>query len=244
VVSRAAVHWLVVIILLTALAYPAARAEVRSSSFAAALQTGQNPTLQTNWENARSAATPDSEENGELKRRRGRAFVRSLLIPGWGQLTEDRRRRGYGFLAMEATLVASLVAFNSYRNWLEDDYRAYARQHAGVSGGHDHQFYVDIGNWNDRDAFNQQRLRYRQFDRIYTSPSDDWLWDSDRNRQHFKSIRIASDQAEQNALLVVGGLLLNHLLSAIDASRGVKKADRRVSVAPSSNGGLAVRLNI
>lgn len=121
-------------------------------------------------------------------------------------------------MTAEAALVLALVSQRVYASRLEDDYRTFAVQHAGVTGEHQHQFYVDIGNWDTREEFNQQRLRYREHDLVSTRPEDDWNWDSSANRMHFKDLRIRSDNARQRALLLVGGIIINHIASFVDAS--------------------------
>ncbi len=170
-----------------------------------------------------SASTGD-ESGSSFKKRKGRAFGRSILIPGWGQLTEGRKSIGYAFLTTEAILISSFIGLRFYGSWLEDDYRNYANQHAGIEGSHGHLFYVDIGNWMDRRSYNEQRILDRQFDDMYNSPADEWNWDSDGHRRRFKSIRISSDQARQNSVMVIGAIVLNHLVSAIEASRGVSES--------------------
>lgn len=198
---------------------------------------------QLRWESARAAvmdiASPDASEQNSGK---GIASLRSLLIPGWGQLKSGNKLKGYSFLAAEVTLITLLITFKSYSGWLEDDYRAFARQHAGISGGKDQQFYVDMGNWKDHIAYNEQRIRYRQFDIMYTAPDEEWSWDSEENRLYFKSLRINADRAGHKALLVSGALLLNHLLSAVDAARGSNKT-KALSISPNLRGGITVNLN-
>lgn len=182
-----------------------------------------------------------SNPNSTLKKRRGRAFARSLLIPGWGQITEGRGSIGYTFLTTEAVLICSFIGLRVYGSWLEDDYKTYADQHAGITGSHGHQFYVDIGNWMNNRLFNEQRIINRQFDQMYITPGDEWSWDSDENRIWFKSRRISSDRARQNSIMVVGALVLNHLVSAIEASRGIQSPEVSLRLESINSVGLQIR---
>jgi len=194
------------------------------------------------WENVRSASKLSVSDESGSKQVQRLTFFRSLLIPGWGQLTAGKRWKAYAFFGVETALIASLISFKTSQGWLEDDYKTFARQHAGIDGGRDHQFYVDIGNWQNEVEFNEQRLRDRQFDLVYTDATDRWNWDSEENRTKFKSMRVSADKDEQKAMLVVGALVLNHLLSAIDASV-VAGERKKLSVSPSSMGGFMVVLN-
>jgi hypothetical protein len=129
----------------------------------------------------------------------------------------------------EVLLISGIFMERTYAKWLKDDYQAFAAQHAGVFGAKGHQYYIDIGNWMDTRSFNEKRLRNRQYDDIYTDSASAWSWDSDQNRREFKATRLASDHAGQRVLLLVGGLLLNHMISGIEASR-VPKSQRKVSL--------------
>ena len=172
------------------------------------------------YREAKGGVTTDEVSFGEQSSvEGGKAFLRSVLVPGWGQLSAGRKTTGYAFLASEIALVSGIIILRTHAAWLEDDYRQFARQHAGVSADRDHGYYVDIGNWMDRLSFNEKRLQDRQLDRLYRSSRYDWNWDSDAKRRHFKSMRIDSDTARQKSMLFVGGLLLNHLISAIEAGR-------------------------
>jgi len=170
----------------------------------------------------------------------GLTSFKSLLVPGWSQIAAGERTKAYVFLTAEAILIGGIVAENYYARWLEDDYAAFAAQHAGVGNDRAHQFYIDIGNWENREAFNQQRLRWREFDGMYLNASDDWTWDSEPNRLQFKASRIRADDARQRAMLLGGGLLLNHLLSFIDASRMGGERTRISGTAHS--GGVLIRV--
>ena len=184
-----------------------------------------------------------TSDDKELKRRKGRAFLRSILIPGWGQLAEGKKSLGYAFLTTEVLLISGVIGFNMYSSWLEDDYRTYAAQHAGVTGNPGHQFYVEIGNWMDRRSFNERRLQFRQYDELYSESSMDWSWDSDAARRYFRNMRIDSDQVRQNSMLLIGGLILNHFVAAIEAGRGIKDNTTQVSVDVGKGDKVEMRLS-
>ena len=190
------------------------------------------------WAEVREANAASAPQRTPL------SSFKSLLVPGWGQLAGGKRLSGYLFLGAEAMLVGGLISQTLYQNWLEDDYRTFAAQHAGIQGGREHQYYVDIGNWMTREEYNQQRLRYRQFDAMYTDPAYEWNWDSESSRSDFKNLRLRADAAGQRALLLGGGLLLNHLLSFIDASR-LQPSRVTVKISPTPAAplmGLALKL--
>jgi len=159
----------------------------------------------------------------------GSAFFKSLLFPGWGQYSQGRKGSAMAYMVGEVLLITGIIIEKTYAGWLKDDYQSFAAQHAGVYGDKGHQYYVDIGNWMDTRSFNEKRIRNRQYDDIYTDSGSAWSWDSDQNRREFKATRLASDHAGQRVMLLVGGLLLNHMVSGIEASR-VPKSQRKVSL--------------
>jgi hypothetical protein len=193
------------------------------------------------WESVRDAEVAPDSKSADQNSSKGLISLRSLLIPGWGQLSSGNKLKGYVFLGVEAALITAIFTNRAYSRWMEDDYKAFAVQHAGISQGNGHLWYVDMGNWMNNADYNEQRLRDRQFEAVYNSPGEEWQWDSDDNRKDFKSMRIASDRAEQNALLLTGAVILNHLLSAVDATR-LKDKTPSISLIPDANGGVSVGL--
>ncbi len=155
------------------------------------------------------------EKSGET------AFILSLLLPGQGQRYGERSTRGAIYTAIDISLWSGL--FFTRMNYLDgrDRYRSYARQHAGVNGTQTHDFYVDIGNYNSRDEFNAARRAQRSYDTQYDRPETFWQWDTSDNRRHFKDMRINADRNKNYVWYMVGGLILNRVVSAIDAATGL-----------------------
>ena len=208
-----------------------------------ALATLSNLRSLIEWESAQSASEIEATDPGTVNRANQQPFFKSLLVPGWGQLSKGQRGKAYAFFAAEAILLTAIVSLKIYQGSVEDDYKTFARQHAGVQGSRSHQYYVDIGNWMTTDEYNQQRLRDRAFDRLYTASEDQWQWDSDLNRSNFKSMRLSADHAEQRSMLVLGGIILNHLLSAVDAS-SKSKNNPKLGVKPISSDGIVMSLRL
>ncbi len=186
---------------------------------------------------------PTPSDNQPSKQRGGE-FLQSLLIPGLGQYLAGQETKAYIFFSTEAVLILGVLGSRLYAGWLEEDYQQFAKQHAGVSSPHNHQYYVDIGNWMNQMDYNEQRLRDRDFDRLYTSSEDTWQWDSDANRAKFKSIRLQSDRLYNQALMFVGGLLLNHLFSAIDASSSKPKSSKLLFTSSPDTKGLNLKIHL
>jgi hypothetical protein len=163
----------------------------------------------------------------------GGAFLKSLVIPGWGQYELGYKNTALAFIGTELALVGGMFAVSDYGRSTRSDYQAMAAAYAGVTGSHGHAFYVDVGNWLDVDQFNQKRLGERNFDALYTSPQDQWSWDSEEHRALMEKTRIRSDRAFNGILYLAGGLVLNHVASAIHAGRlAVKQQEQSSALSP------------
>jgi len=149
----------------------------------------------------------------------GRAFLKSLLVPGWGQYDLGRKNAALTFVGTELLLVGGMLTMNAYGASTRDDYEALATLYAGVIGDHGHDFYVDVGNWMSVDEYNERRLQGREYDALYTAPEDRWRWDTDEHRAEMEKLRIKSDRAINGVMFLVGGVVLNHLTSAVHAGR-------------------------
>jgi len=162
--------------------------------------------------------------------RGGSAFFKSLVLPGWGQLELGQKSAALTFFGTEAALVGGMLALNSYGRAGRADYHSLAAAYAGVVGDHNHDFYVDVGNWMNVDEYNERRLRDRQFDALYTSPEDRWYWDSEEHRGQMERARVRSDGAFNKIFYLVGGLAINHIASAIHAGRAQTTQHKQASI--------------
>ena len=145
--------------------------------------------------------------------------VKSLVLPGWGEYSLGNQIRGRIFVLSETTLFLALLGSHFISKRQETEYRAYAAEHAGISPvGKDRQFWVDIGNYSSLLAFNEEHLRWRDFNALYEDNDTwTWSWDSNDNRERFENMRIASDSWMLRSSFFIGGVVLNHIVSAIDA---------------------------
>ena len=142
--------------------------------------------------------------------------LKSSLIPGWGEAVLENNKRARLFSSIELSLwTACLATYTaSYHQMLQ--YQSFAVEHAGVDADNkDHKYWVDIGNYIDLDQHNLEHLRWRYLDEIYNE-SDYWLWDNKNNMKNFESMRIRSDMLAKTGEYVIGAIIMNHLLSAID----------------------------
>jgi len=160
----------------------------------------------------------------------GLAALMSLVLPGSGEFYMGQRGQATAFFSSEIVLWTGLLLNNLYANHLNDEYRIYAVQHAGVqSQGKDKQYWIDIGKYNSLYDFNEQRRRDRFFSALY--PEDGnyfWLWDEENNRLRYDGKRIRAQEISNQDVYFYASILLNHLVSGINALRLARKHNRQL----------------
>jgi hypothetical protein len=156
---------------------------------------------------------------------RAKAFLLSLALPGAGEWYAGSRPAAAAFFGAECALWGALAGFRGYGAARETDYRLYAAGHAGVDlSGKDHAYFVNIEEYADLAAYNAAMLRGRDVEALYPEGRGfEWRWDSDAARARFERMRGQSDRARRNAMFAAGGLVLNRLVSGIDAIRVAKR---------------------
>ncbi|MFO7891411.1 MAG: hypothetical protein R6V04_13855 [bacterium] len=162
---------------------------------------------------------------------RGKAFLLSFLLPGLGEWYAGSNKMAKIFLGTEVALWTTYFAFRMYGNWRKDDYKNFAVAHAHINpAGKDHDYFVNIEHYDDISAYNQTKLQKREEEKLYPENKVySWKWNSKEHRLQYEQIRMSSDRAFSNSVLVVGIVVLNHLVSGIDAMRIAIKADKEKS---------------
>lgn len=191
------------------------------------------------------------------------AKIKSLILPGWGELSIDKQSRAKYFLYAESILIISAYSFNKLSSNYRSDYTAYAIQHANVDiTNRDYMFALDIGSNDNIEEFNNIKKRQRALlmeldpggnvvrdfgHQVYPERAGyDWDWDSDTNRSTFNSMRINSINYEKYAGFAVAGMLLNRIVSLIDVMILENKEETKISsiIIPKGYDGMELQFYI
>ncbi len=150
-----------------------------------------------------------------------KAVVLSLLVPGMGELYAGRFDVGRYMVISESGLWITYGGFRVYGGLVRDDGRDFAKVHAQIDPvGKSGQFYVDIGNFCDVYEYNEKQLRDREIQKLYDpNGAFFWRWDTDRSRLRYRDLRVSSDAVFNNSRFVIGAVIVNHLVSALNAAR-------------------------
>lgn len=165
--------------------------------------------------------------------------LKSVIVPGWGEKSLNQATRSRIFSLTETALWICVGGSYLAASYEEDNFRSFAAEHAGVDvSGKDRNFWVDIGNYSSREDYNEEHLRFRDNDDLYPETSEwNWSWDNENNRSRFESMRIRKDKYKKAATFLIGGVVVNHIASAIDAAYlgRLEMENTTLSVAPVYN---------
>ncbi len=164
------------------------------------------------------------------KKSLGTAFFLSLMLPGLGEAYVGKTGYTKVFLSIEAVGWGLFIANEIQVSSRREDYINFASQHAGVSqDGKNDQYWIDIGKYDNIFGFNEQRRRDRNVGAIYTENSINyWWWDGESNRLSYDWQRIRATEIEERRTFIIGGIILNHLVSAINALRVARIHNREI----------------
>jgi hypothetical protein len=158
----------------------------------------------------------------------GLGIVYSLLLPGMGELYADSYGSGKYFTIADGILWGTLIGMNAYSGWQEDNYKTYAASTADVinDGVKDEDFYANIGDYTSVYTYNDQKALERNFDEMYDEEVYFWEWNTTDERRTYRDMWNSSETANNNVRFVVGGLILNRIVSAINAARLVSSYNK------------------
>ena len=162
-----------------------------------------------------------------------KAFFLSLLIPGAGQYYVGEKDWAKTFLISEGLLWLGYAGFREYGFWRENDYRVFASVHAGVDPeGKDADFFDNVGFYDSATEYNQVAIWEEGPEALLVAEGSQpsWAWDSEASRLTFRSLRSSSLTARERSLYVVGGIILNHVMSAIQAARSASSDGEEVQL--------------
>ena len=147
------------------------------------------------------------------------ALVRSLILPGWGQHYLGAHRAARRLAVTEVGLWLGFIVFREGAQSYQQDYRAYAAVHAGVDAltkSRPDIYYFNLGHYDSITAYNQDQLRRRELDDVYTiGVGKDWQWDDPTNRTQYRDLRRTSLKLAKVATFTLGGMIVNRSLAAL-----------------------------
>lgn len=179
------------------------------------------------------------------KKNTGLAIIYSLLLPGMGELYAENYSSGKYFTIAEGALWATFIGMNVYGNWQENRYKTYAQTYAGINPeGKDEDFYAIIGLYTSIETYNNEKALERRYDEMLSEQKFFWKWNSTEQRKTYRSMWTSSEQTFNDIRFIVGAMLVNRLISAINAVRSVSNYNNQLESEVSWNVTLGLDRNL
>lgn len=171
-----------------------------------------------------------SETNFHEKKSPGLAIIYSLILPGMGELYAGGYESGKYFTIAEGILIGTYAGFNIYGNNQKENYIAFAKSNAGINlEGKESDFIANVGIYISSQEYNRIQELNRNFDKTYSLPSQQWNWQSNDFRKQFRNMWTSSENAYNSLKFVAGAMLLNRIISAINAVRLVSAYNKNLT---------------
>lgn len=167
---------------------------------------------------------------------KGLAFLQSLAVPGLNQI-RSHRNYGYAMLSAEVGIISGLLYLGEERELKQQEYFEYAYQHAHIQPrSYPDQYFRDLSRYNssgfEAGGYNAQvretamqmypndTVQQQLYIDANAYPADyAWAWDSTEYRSAYSKVRVQAQDLRDYSKLALGVLIVNHLISGIDALR-------------------------
>ncbi len=158
--------------------------------------------------------------------------LRSVVLPGWGQMHAGHTTRGTVFMGLEAGIWTGVGISYLQGIFSRNDYRNLAMEEAGIDvSSRDNDFQNDVGNFSSSEEYNdyiRSLARYyypddpeaqqEYFDRNARYGADGWSWTGAGARENYTDALRDSREWFRRTTYVAAFALVNRAVSAIDAS--------------------------
>ncbi len=150
-----------------------------------------------------------------------------------GELYAGGYDSGKYFTIADGVLWGVFIGFNSYGNWKRDSYKSFAVSNAGVNlEGKDENYFTNIGLYMNVGDYNREKELNQEYGDAYNGASYYWSWADNNQRNEYHDMWTSSESAFNNVRFIAGALILNRLISAINAVRLVSAHNKSISPTP------------
>ncbi|MBZ0180795.1 MAG: hypothetical protein K8F36_16035 [Melioribacteraceae bacterium] len=179
--------------------------------------------------NNQTLADLDESEYIQAKKSAGLAVLYSLLVPGMGELYAGDYSLGKYLTITEGVLWGTFAGFTIYGNQQATNYKSFAESYGSVNlDGKDDQFFATIGLYQNIEDYNNEKLLNREFDLVLNPETHYWKWQSQDQRKEYRNTWSDSEAAFDKIQFVVGAMILNRVVSAINAVRLVSAYNKNL----------------
>lgn len=149
------------------------------------------------------------------------AFLRSMVLPGWGHQFIDKAdwKRGQYHMAADAVMILSYLGLKSRVNYLEGNLETFALSKANADlSGRNREFFLAISNFDNLDEYNDFQLRTRNWNNLLSdTPENQWNWTVDGDRLEYQDMRERIDKNKNQLPALVTLMVANRVISGLNA---------------------------
>jgi TM2 domain-containing membrane protein YozV len=158
------------------------------------------------------------------------AVVYSVLLPGMGELYAGNYDRGKYFTIAEGLCWGAFAGFRIYGGWQKDNYKSFAATYGKVDlDEKSAEYFANISDYINIDEYNRTKGLERDFNNLYNTKKDYWKWSGTGQMTEYRNMWESSEQAYNNVRFAVGALIINRIISAIDAALLVRSYNKNLS---------------
>lgn len=165
-------------------------------------------------------ATAQVQEKAEVPSPRG-AFLRSLVMPGWGHLYIDKQdwTRGQIHMGAEAAMILTYAGLKVRTNYLEGNLVTFAMSNANADlDGRGRDYFLAVANFDNLQEYNDYQLRARNWTGILAdTPENRWNWNSDEERFRYQDMRERIDRNNNQFPALLTLMVANRVVSGLSA---------------------------
>jgi hypothetical protein len=203
--------------------------------------------VKTSFKNNNDGLELSSSLQNNSRKSPALAIIYSLLLPGMGELYADSYSSGKYFTIAEGALWGVFFGMNTYGNWQRDQYKSYAQSTGGVNpNGKNSDFYATIADYQSVYEYNNIKALDREFTQMLDPSQNYWQWPSTTDRKAYRTLWTSSEQTFNNVRFVVGAMIVNRIISAINAVRLVAAYNKNQSTETSwsLSAGISSQVNL
>lgn len=149
------------------------------------------------------------------------AFLRSMVLPGWGHhyLGRDHKRRARVHFTSELLFIASYFGLNQRASNMENRMFSYANTQIGIDlSQKSRAFQLAVAQYNSLNEYNDFMERSRNWDQILpNTPENQWNWSNDISRERYVKLRDDRERANQQLPGILSLMVVNRLFSGLNA---------------------------